>query len=91
MFVQKEASHPEPEPLLTAPNVLTMLRVVLVPVFVCLWFSSAHYAPAAAALVFIAASITDWLDGYLARLVCPPLLRRVHQTYVVSRSLYLEP
>ena len=70
-IVQNEA-HPQPEPLLTAPNVLTMLRVVLVPVFVVLWFSPAHYAPAAAALVFIAASITDWLDGYLARLVCHP-------------------
>ena len=69
---QNEA-HPQPEPLLTAPNVLTFLRVVLVPVFVGLWFSPAHYAPAGAALVFMAASITDWLDGFLARLVrrCP--------------------
>ena len=65
---QNEA-HPQPEPLLTAPNVLTMLRVVLVPIFVGLWFSPAHYAPTAAALVFIAASVTDWLDGFLARLV----------------------
>lgn len=74
--MQNEA-HPQPEPLLTAPNVLTMLRVVLVPVFVVLWFSPSHYAPAAAALVFVAASITDWLDGYLARLVCliPPFNR----------------
>ena len=44
-------------------------QVVLVPVFVVLWFSTSRYAPAAAALVFIAAAITDWLDGYLARLV----------------------
>ena len=44
-------------------------QVVLVPVFVVLWFSTARWAPVSAALVFIAAAITDWLDGYLARLV----------------------
>lgn len=33
------AAHPEPQPLLTPPNVLTLLRVVLVPVFVVAWYS----------------------------------------------------
>ena len=54
---------------LTADMLHTPSQVVLVPVFVVLWFSTARYAPPSAALVFIAAAITDWLDGYLARLV----------------------
>ncbi len=50
-------------------DALLASQVVLVPVFVVLWFNRARYAPPSAALVFIAAAITDWLDGYLARLV----------------------
>ena len=46
------------------PNKLTMLRILLVPVFVLL-FLIGRYFPALT--VFAAASITDTLDGYLAR------------------------
>ena len=35
-----EAEHPPPQPLLTPPNILTMLRVFLVPIFVLTWYSS---------------------------------------------------
>lgn len=58
------------ETLLTAPNVLTLFRLALVPVFFALWFvehGDAAWAPPAAAAVFAAAAVTDWLDGYLAR------------------------
>ena len=48
----------------TVPNVLTMLRLVLVPVFAVLFFRGDRKASLA---VFIAASLTDLLDGYLAR------------------------
>mmetsp|Transcript_7472 Transcript_7472/g.22112 ORF Transcript_7472/g.22112 Transcript_7472/m.22112 type:complete len:306 (+) Transcript_7472:187-1104(+) len=61
------AAHPEPQPLLTPPNVLTLLRVVLVPVFVVAWYSQGHWMPAITAVVFVGAALTDALDGYLAR------------------------
>lgn len=61
----------KPQPLLTPPNVLTFARVALVPLFMLLWHAAHQYASIATAAVFIAASITDWLDGYLARRVGP--------------------
>ena len=48
----------------TVPNVLTMLRLVLVPVFVVLFLKGYKMASLA---VFAVASLTDMLDGYLAR------------------------
>ena len=48
----------------TIPNVLTMIRMLLIPVFVVLFFKGQKIA---ALCVFCAASLTDMLDGYLAR------------------------
>jgi CDP-diacylglycerol--glycerol-3-phosphate 3-phosphatidyltransferase len=53
--------------LTSLPNLLTLLRIVLIPVFIVVFylpFPGAHYA---AAIIFATASFTDWLDGYLAR------------------------
>lgn len=47
-----------------APNILTVVRVLLVPVFVYLLFADARLA---ALVVFWIAGITDLLDGWLAR------------------------
>ena len=48
------------------PNVLTMLRIILIPVFVAVFFSTPHDRDKIAALViFAAASITDMFDGML--------------------------
>jgi CDP-diacylglycerol--glycerol-3-phosphate 3-phosphatidyltransferase/cardiolipin synthase len=49
------------------PNVLTIGRIVAVPLVVVLFYWSHPWSDPLAALVFIAASLTDWLDGYLAR------------------------
>ena len=48
----------------TIPNILTLLRLLLVPVFAVV-FLKGH--PKAALAVFAVASLTDLLDGYLAR------------------------
>jgi cardiolipin synthase (CMP-forming) len=51
--------------LWTLPNVITAFRLLLLPVFLWLLFSTNHRALAAWLLAFLGA--TDWIDGYLAR------------------------
>ena len=53
--------------MLTIPNLLTILRVFLIPVFVVVYFIDWQWAHQAAAFIFWFAAITDWFDGYLAR------------------------
>lgn len=52
---------------MTVPNALTLLRILLIPVLVVVYFLPVAWAPLAATATFALAGITDWLDGYLAR------------------------
>ena len=51
----------------TIPNVLTMIRLLLVPVFVVVYFRTTAEPKYIVLAIFAAASLTDMLDGYLAR------------------------
>lgn len=53
--------------LYNLPNLLTVARIVLIPVFVVIYYLPAPWSATAATAVFVAAAVTDWLDGYLAR------------------------
>jgi len=49
------------------PNAITLLRLLMVPVFAALYFSGNQNAKIYALAVFLAAGLTDVIDGYLAR------------------------
>jgi CDP-diacylglycerol---glycerol-3-phosphate 3-phosphatidyltransferase len=49
------------------PNILTFLRIILIPVFILLFYLPFRGSHVLAAIIFIFAAMTDWLDGYLAR------------------------
>ena len=51
----------------TVPNIITLFRVILIPVFVTVYFLDWRWAHEAGAFIFWLAAITDWFDGYLAR------------------------
>jgi CDP-diacylglycerol---glycerol-3-phosphate 3-phosphatidyltransferase len=52
---------------LNLPNVLTVLRIMLVPVLVVALLGDTSSGDILAAVVFALASVTDFIDGYLAR------------------------
>ncbi|MBT5746225.1 MAG: CDP-diacylglycerol--glycerol-3-phosphate 3-phosphatidyltransferase, partial [Gammaproteobacteria bacterium] len=49
------------------PTILTLLRIILIPFFVVAFYLPMEWGRSAAALIFVLAGVTDWLDGYLAR------------------------
>lgn len=50
------------------PNRLTLIRIILIPVFVAVYFIGAiPYNYLIAAIIFVVAAFTDFLDGYIAR------------------------
>ena len=57
---------------LNLPNILTWLRILAIPLLVAVfyvpesWFTL-HERNLVATILFAAAAVTDWLDGYLAR------------------------
>lgn len=49
------------------PNALTILRIVLVPIFALAFVMPGDMARLAAFAVFVIAGVSDWLDGFAAR------------------------
>jgi CDP-diacylglycerol--glycerol-3-phosphate 3-phosphatidyltransferase len=52
---------------ITLPNQLTLLRIILTPVFVIMFINPQPGYTLPASIVFLAAALTDWYDGYFAR------------------------
>ena len=59
---------------LNIPNLLTWFRILLIPVFLGVFYVSdqtisLHHKHQISTVIFALAAITDWLDGYLARML----------------------
>ncbi len=52
---------------LNTPNILTLLRILLIPIFTIAYYLPLPWAHFLATALFVLAALTDWLDGYLAR------------------------
>ncbi|WOK96659.1 hypothetical protein Cni_G05366 [Canna indica] len=63
-LLQQQNSPPR---LLTLPTVLTIGRVVAVPILVSTFYMDGRWGTTATTIIFLLAAITDWLDGYIAR------------------------
>ena len=55
------------EQMLTWPNVLTLVRISLIPLLVIFFYLPFWWSHLVATSVFAIGCVTDWLDGYLAR------------------------
>lgn len=52
---------------INTPNILTLIRILIIPVLVVVYFLPSRNANEFVAFLFLFAALTDWLDGYLAR------------------------
>jgi len=52
---------------MTLPNQLTILRIILTPVFVLLFLSEDVFLKQLSLFVYVIAALTDWYDGWIAR------------------------
>ena len=66
---------------MSIPNLLSLLRLVLVPVFAVVFFQPAPDAHRWAVLIYLTAFLTDVADGWIAR----------HFNQITLRSLSVSP
>lgn len=52
---------------ITLPTAVTLFRIALIPLFVIVFYLPFSWANVAATSIFAIASLSDWVDGYLAR------------------------
>ena len=52
---------------LTIPTWLTLARIAMIPVLVVVYYLDYRWTNIAATAIFVFASLTDWLDGWIAR------------------------
>lgn len=52
---------------INTPNLLTLCRILVIPILVLVYYLPFHWANVLVAILFVLGGITDWLDGYLAR------------------------
>jgi len=52
---------------MTLPNQLTILRIILTPVFLFFFLSDIIWMKQVSVLIYIVAALSDWYDGWLAR------------------------
>jgi cardiolipin synthase len=71
------AEEPGLDRILTVPNLVTMVRLLCIPLFLWLLFGAAEQTAAAILLAVLGA--TDWVDGFLAR--------RFHQVSTLGKIL----
>lgn len=87
--------------MFTLPNFVTLLRVLLIPLFLYfLVFTDSALSRLIALLIFIVAALTDFFDGYLARLLgqdsklgrfLDPLADKILVIAALGVFLYLDP
>lgn len=54
---------------ITLPTAITLFRVALIPLFVVVFYLPFSWTNVAATSIFFVASVSDWVDGYLARIM----------------------
>ncbi|MGE3537041.1 MAG: CDP-diacylglycerol--glycerol-3-phosphate 3-phosphatidyltransferase [Candidatus Tectimicrobiota bacterium] len=67
MALQQSDTPPPLSRHLNWPNRITLVRIFLVPLLLVFLMSPDGWYPLVAALIFLVAAFTDWLDGHLAR------------------------
>ena len=79
---------------MTVPTMLTLARIVMIPVLVLVFYLPYKWTNFAAAFVFAFASVTDWLHGWIARRwnqysAFGAFLGRVADKLMVATALFL--